>query len=83
MITYNDIMNNVYNVNALDEVRLDVQNQVDKLIDHVDQNPDMDMLQRHSIDIALQTYEAVLDRINAQYELVAKKQSTQLHAELN
>jgi len=83
MITYNDIMDNVYNVNALDEVRKDVQNQVDKLIDHVDQNPDMDMLQRHSIEIALNVYEAVLDRIKAQYELIAKKQSTQLHAELN
>ena len=83
MITYNDIMDNVYNVNALDELRLDVQNQVDKLIDYVDQNPDMDMLQRHSIDIALQVYEAVLDRIKAQYKLVAKKQSTLQHAELN
>ena len=83
MITYNEIMDNVYNMNALDEVRDDVQNQVSKLIEYMDDNPDMDMLQRHSIDIALQTYEAVLDRINAQYELVAKKQSTQLHAELN
>ena len=83
MITYNDIMDNVYNVNALDEVRLDVQNQVDKLIDYVDQNPDMDMLQKHSIQIALDVYEAVLDRIKAQYKLIAKKQSTQQHAELN
>ena len=83
MITYNDILNDVYNVNALDEVRQDVQNQVDKLIDHVDQNPDMDMMSRHNISIALDVYEAVLDRIKAQYELVAKKQSTQLHAELN
>ena len=83
MITYNEIMDNVYNVNALDELRMDVQNQVDKLIDHVDQNPDMDMLQRHSITIALDVYEAVLDRIKAQYELIAKKQSTQQHAELN
>ena len=83
MITYNEIMDNVYNMNALDEVRDDVQNQVSKLIEYMDDNPDMDMLQRHSIDIALQTYDAVLDRINAQYELVAKKQSTQQHAELN
>jgi len=83
MITYNDILNDVYNVNALDEVRQDVQNQVDKLIDHVDQNPDMDMLQRHSIKIALDVYEAVLDRIKAQYELVAKKQSSLQHANLN
>ena len=83
MITYNDIMDNVYNINALDEVRDDVQNQVSKLIEYMDDNPDMDMLQRHSIEIALHTYEAVLDRINAQYELVAKKQSTLQHAELN
>ena len=83
MITYNDILNDVYNVNALDEVRQDVQNQVDKLIDHVDQNPDMDMLQRHSIEVALNVYEAVLDRIKAQYQLIEKKQSTQLQAELN
>ena len=83
MITYNEIMDNVYNVNALDELREDIINQVDKLIEYVDDNPDMDMLQRHSIDIALQTYDAVLDRINAQYELVAKKQSTLQHAELN
>ena len=77
MITYNEIMDNVYNVNALDELREDIINQVDKLIEYVDDNPDMDMLQRHSIDIALQTYEAVLERIKAQYQLVAKKQSTQ------
>ncbi len=83
MITYNEIIDNVYNINALDEVRLDVQSQVDKLIDHVDQNPDMDMLQRHSITIALDVYEAVLDRIKAQYELVAKKQSSLQHANLN
>jgi len=83
MITYNDILNDVYNVNALDEVRQDVQNQVDKLIDHVDQNPDMDMMSRHNISIALDVYEAVLDRIKAQYELVANKQSTLQHAELN
>jgi len=83
MITYNEIMDNVYNVNALDELREDIINQVDKLIEYVDDNPDMDMLQRHSIDIALQTYEAVLERIKAQYQLVAKKQSTQQHAELN
>jgi len=83
MITYNEIIDNVYNINALDEVRLDVQSQVDKLIDHVDQNPDMDMLQRHSITIALDVYEAVLDRIKAQYQLVAKKQSALQHAELN
>ena len=83
MITYNEIMDNVYNVNALDELREDVINQVNKLIEYVDDNPDMDMLQRHSIDIALQTYEAVLERIKAQYQLVAKKQSTQQQAELN
>jgi hypothetical protein len=83
MITYNDILNDVYNVNALDEVRQDVQNQVDKLIDHVDQNPDMDMISRHNISIALDVYEAVLDRIKVQYQLVAKKQSTLQHAELN
>ena len=83
MITYNEIMDNVYNVNALDELREDVINQVNKLIEYVDDNPDMDMLQRHSIDIALQTYEAVLERIKAQYQLVAKKQSTLQHAELN
>ena len=83
MITYNEIMDNVYNVNALDELREDIINQVDKLIEYVDDNPDMDMLQRHSIDIALQTYEAVLERIKAQYQLVAKKQSTLQHAELN
>tara|TARA_R100000315_G_C5169910_1_gene98032 strand:+ start:497 stop:748 length:252 start_codon:yes stop_codon:yes gene_type:complete len=83
MITYNDILNDVYNVNALDEVRQDVQNQVDKLIDHVDQNPDMDMISRHNISIALDVYEAVLDRIKAQYQLIEKKQSTQLQAELN
>jgi len=83
MITYNEIMDNVYNVNALDELREDVINQVNKLIEYVDDNPDMDMLQRHSIDIALQTYEAVLERIKAQYQLVAKKQSTQMQAELN
>ena len=83
MITYNEIMDNVYKVNALDEVREDVINQVNKLIEYVDDNPDMDMLQRHSIDIALQTYEAVLERIKAQYQLVAKKQSTQQQAELN
>tara|TARA_Y100000592_G_scaffold98398_2_gene171382 strand:- start:255 stop:506 length:252 start_codon:yes stop_codon:yes gene_type:complete len=83
MITYNDILNDVYNVNALDEVRQDVQNQVDKLIDHVDQNPDMDMMSRHNISIALDVYEAVLDRIKAQYQLIEKKQSTQLQAELN
>ena len=83
MITYNEIMDNVYNMNALDEVRDDVQNQVSKIIEYMDDNPDMDMLQRHSIDIALQTYDAVLDRINAQYELVAKKQSTLQHANLN
>jgi len=83
MITYNEIMDNVYKINALDEVRDDVRNQVDKLIEYMDDNPDMDMLQRHSIDIALQTYEAVLDRINAQYELVAKKQSSLQHANLN
>jgi len=83
MITYNEIMDNVYNMNALDEVRDDVQNQVSKLIEYMDDNPDMDMLQRHSIDIALQTYDAVLDRINAQYELVAKKQSTLQQANLN
>jgi len=83
MITYNEIIDNVYNINALDEVRLDVQSQVDKLIDHVDQNPDMDMLQRHSITITLDVYEAVLDRIKAQYELVAKKQSSLQHANLN
>ena len=83
MITYNEIMDNVYNVNALDELRLDVQNQVDKLIDYVDDNPDMDMLQRHSIQVALDVYEAVLERIKAQYVLIAKKQSTQQHAELN
>jgi len=83
MITYNEIMDNVYNMNALDEVRDDVRNQVDKLIEYMDDNPDMDMLQRHSIDIALQTYDAVLDRINAQYELVAKKQSTLQQANLN
>jgi hypothetical protein len=76
-------MDNVYNVNALDELREDIINQVDKLIEYVDDNPDMDMLQRHSIDIALQTYEAVLERIKAQYQLVAKKQSTLQHAELN
>ncbi len=78
MITYNDILNDVYNVNALDEVRQDVQNQVDKLIDHVDQNPDMDMISRHNISIALDVYEAVLDRIKAQYQLIEKKQSTPL-----
>jgi len=83
MITYNEIMDNVYNMNALDEVRDDIQNQVSKLIEYMDDNPDMDMLQRHSIDIALQTYDAVLDRINAQYDLVAKKQSTLQHANLN
>jgi len=83
MITYNDILNDVYNVNALDEVRQDVQNQVDKLIDHLDQNPDMDMMSRHNISIALDVYEAVLDRIKAQYQLIEKKQSTQLQAELN
>ena len=83
MITYKQIMDNIYNMNALDEVRDDIQNQVSKLIEYMDDNPDMDMLQRHSIDIALQTYEAVLERIKAQYQLVAKKQSTQQHAELN
>ena len=56
---------------------------MDKLIDYVDQNPDMDMLQKHSIQIALDVYEAVLDRIKAQYKLIAKKQSTLQQADLN
>jgi len=83
MITYNDILNDVYNVNALDEVRQDIQNQVDKLIDHIADNPDMDVISKHNMNIALDVYEVILDRIKAQYQLVAKKQSTLQHAELN
>jgi len=83
MITYNDILNDVYNVNALDEVRQDIQNQVDKLIDHIVDNPDMDVISKHNMNIALDVYEVILDRIKAQYQLVAKKQSTLQHAELN
>ena len=83
MITYNDIMDNVYNINALDEVRDDVRNQSDKLKQFRWDNPDMDIAQRHSIDIAIQVYDAVLERIEAQYELVTKKQSTLIQAQLN
>jgi hypothetical protein len=83
MITYNDIMDNVYNMNALDEIRDDVRSQVDNLKQFRWDNPDMDKLQRHSIDIAIQVYDAVLERIEAQYELVTKKQSTLIQAQLN
>ena len=83
MITYNDIMDNVYNINALDEVRDDVRNQSDKLKQYRWDNPDMIVAQRHSIDIAIQVYDAVLERIEAQYELVTKKQSSLTQAHLN
>ena len=46
-------------------------------------NPDMNVAQRHSIDIAIQVYDAVLERIEAQYELVTKKQSSLTQAHLN
>ena len=82
-ITYKQIMDNHYSINALDEVRDDLSNQIDKLICYMDNSPDMNMLQKHSIEIALQAYDAVLERIDAQYELVAKKQSTLIQTELN
>ena len=82
-MTYNDIMNDIYNINALDEVRDDVRNQSDKLKQYRWDNPDMNVAQRHSIDIAIQVYDAVLERIEAQYELVTKKQSSLTQAHLN
>ena len=43
----------------------------------------MNVAQRHSIDIAIQVYDAVLERIEAQYELVTKKQSSLTQSHLN